>query len=276
MKEVGLLCKIKVDDPDAVAPLSSTQITLFWGGLILFLTILPPMEVFSDDVLDRAWLDFWQRGEAAPLLLHTSYGTVEEMPVDYFFRNENRFPPLEHYALSVCRGRVLDIGAGTGVHASYLQRHAFEVTALEISLAGSRIQRDRGIQRVVQTDYRAYAGDRYDTVLLLMNGIGVVGTLEGLRHFLQQAAQWLRPQGQLLFDSSDIAYVYEDEPLPSEHYYGEIRYRYEYQGQCGDWFSWLYVNPDLLKTMARAAGWHAQVIFQDDSDQYLIRLTRSG
>lgn len=233
------------------------------------------MEVFFDDVLDRAWLDFWQRGQAAPLLLHTSYGTVEEMPVDYFFRDASSFPPLEHYALSVCRGHVLDVGAGTGVHASYLQEHGFKVTALEVSPVGTRIQQDRGIKRVVQTDYRHYSGHRYDTVLLLMNGIGVVGTLEGLHHFLQQAAQWLHPQGQLLFDSSDIAYLYEDELPPSEHYYGEVRYQYEYQGQRGAWFPWLYVDADRVQTMAQAAGWHTQVIFQDDNDQYLMRMSRS-
>ena len=172
------------------------------------------MEELDDNVLDRAWLDFWQHGWASSLLLHTSYGTVEEMPTTYFFRDESSFPPLEHYALSVCRGHVLDVGAGTGVHAACLQERGFEVTTLEVSSAGSRIQRDRGIRRVVQTDYRAYSSGYHDTVLLLMNGIGVVGTLEGLRHFLRQATQWLPPQGQLLCDSSDIAYLYEGGSTP--------------------------------------------------------------
>ena len=229
----------------------------------------------SSDVLGRAWLDFWQHGSSSPLLLHTSYGTVEEMPTDYFFRDETAFPPLEHYALSVCRGQVLDVGAGTGVHAFCLQKKGLSVTTLEISPVGVRIQRERGISHVVQTDYRTYEGRHYDTVLLLMNGIGVVGTLAGLHSFLQQAAHWLHPQGQLLFDSSDITYLYEDEPRPSDRYYGEVRYRYEHQSQLGEWFPWLYIDPDTLQTIGQKTGWHMQIIFQDDYDQYLVRMTRT-
>ena len=225
------------------------------------------------DVAGRAWLDFWHNQLSSPLLLHTSYGTTEEMPVDHFFREAPLFPPLEEYALSLCGGRVLDVGAGTGVHALYLQTQGLDVSTLEQSAAGVRIQQKRGVQRTIQTDYRDYTGQGYDTVLLLMNGIGIAGTLTGLRDFLQQARQWLRPTGQLLFDSSDIAYLYEDTPQPADHYYGEVRYQYEYGGQRGEWFPWLYVDADTLQSVARETGWQVQIVFQDDHDQYLARLT---
>ena len=230
----------------------------------------------SDDVAGQAWLDFWQGTSPAPLLLHTSYDTTEEMPVDYFFREATTFPPLEHYALSLCRGRVLDVGAGTGGHALYGQAQGRDVTTLERSAAGVRIQRERGLRQVIQTDYRDYTEPGYDTVLLLMNGIGIAGTLTGLHDFLQQARRWLRPTGQLLFDSSDIAYLYEGDEgtsRPTDRYYGEVRYQYEYRGQRGAWFSWLYVDADTLRAVARDVGWQTQIIFQDDHDQYLARLT---
>ena len=229
------------------------------------------METFLD-VAGHAWLDFWLNKQASPLLLHTSYGTTEEMPVDYFFRDASTFPAVERYALSVCRGRVLDVGAGTGVHALYLQQRGFMVTALELSAVGVRIQQERGIRQTLQMDYRTYVGQDYDTVLLLMNGIGVVGTLDGLRTFLQQAKQWLHPAGQLLFDSSDIAYLYDDTRPPANRYYGEVLYQYEYQGQLGEWFPWLYADAKTLQSVARETGWHPQIIFQDDNDQYLVRM----
>ena len=225
---------------------------------------------------DHACLDYWRRETAALLLLHTSYGTTEEMPVDYFFRDATEFPPLEQFALSVCQGRVLEIGAGTGGHALYLQQQGLAVTTLDTSAAAVRIQQERGVQQALLADYRTYNGLVYDTVLLLMNGIGVVGTLVGLRSFLQQAQQWLVPTGQLLFDSSDIAYLYDDIPAPTEHYYGEVRYQYEYQQQRGEWFPWLYVDSETLQAVAQSLGWHAQVIFQDDTDQYVARLTRAA
>ena len=229
----------------------------------------------SSDVVGNAWLDFWRNKSSAPLLIHTSYGTTEEIPIDYFFRDATAFPPLEQYALSVCRGHVLDVGAGTGVHALYLQQQGLIVTTLEVSAIGVRIQQERGVRQVIHTDYRVHSDQQYDTVLLLMNGIGVVGTLEGLHSFLQQAQQWIRPAGQLLFDSSDIAYLHNDTTLPTDRYYGEVYYQYEYQAQRGEWFSWLYVDVDTLRSIAHETGWHMQVIFQDDSDQYLVRMVNA-
>lgn len=228
------------------------------------------------DVLGQAWWDYWQGKKTDPLLLHTSYGTeTEEMPVDYFFREKTDFPPVERYALDLCRGQVLDVGAGTGVHAANLLQQGLTVSTLEVSPIGVRIQRARGIKNAILSNYQSYAGQDYDTVLLLMNGIGVVGTLDGLRHFLRQATHWLRSRGQLLFDSSDIAYLYEGGPLPTRAYYGEVRYRYEYRGHLGGWFAWLYVDFRTLETIARETGWDAQQIFWDEHDHYLARLTRA-
>ena len=56
--------------------------------------------------------------------------------------------------------------------------------------------------------------------LLLMNGIGLCATLEGLQHFLQHAKGLLQAGGQLLFDSSDVAYLYNGKPPKGTPYYG--------------------------------------------------------
>jgi SAM-dependent methyltransferase len=225
------------------------------------------------DALGAAWSDYWHGRSVAPLLIHTDYGSVEEMPIDYFFREVDLFPPIERYAMSLCRGRVLEVGAGVGKHALMLQGQGRLVTTLEISAVGVEIQRATGVVHAVQTDYRHYTGRGFDTVLLLMNGIGVVGSLAGLRDFLKQAKGWMSPAGQILFDSSDIAYLYEDTARPTDRYYGEVWYQYEYRGRLGERFSWLYVDEDTLRTLAQEAGWETQVAFQDDQDQYLVRAT---
>ena len=228
----------------------------------------------SPDVQGQALSDYFLHGKADPLLLHTSYGTVEEMPVDWFFRDEEDFPELEQYALTLCHGKVLDIGAGVGSHALSLQDRGLAVTGLEMSTLSANVMKRRGVQRIVNTAYQQFPPAQYDSLLLLMNGIGLVGTLAGLAQFLSQAPSWLAPGGQLIFDSSDIAYLYE-EGLPTDHYYGEIRYQYEYQGQRGEWFPWLYVDADTLLTIATAQGWHGQVVYEENTGQYLMRL-RTG
>ena len=208
--------------------------------------------------------------------VHTSYGSREEMPLPWFFRLPKEFPELEQYALSLCQGEILDIGAGVGPHSLYLQQQGFSVTALEQSTLAAEIMTDRGVQQIRNITYQDYSGNKIDTMLMLMNGIGLVGNLAGLSDFLSWAKYYLKPNGQLLFDSSDIAYLFRDQPLPTDYYYGEVQFQYEYQDEYSEWFSWLYVDATTLERMATLLGWNTQMVYQDDSDQYLFRLSLSS
>jgi SAM-dependent methyltransferase len=139
----------------------------------------------------------------------------EEMPIKTYFRTAEQMPELEWIALQHCRGRILDIGAGAGSHALALQQLGQDVTALEISPLSAAVIKTRGVHKVLCKDFFALAHTRrYDTLLLLMNGIGIAGNLIGLRAFLRQARALSRPGATLLFDSSDISYLYPKIPAP--------------------------------------------------------------
>ncbi|WKN42564.1 class I SAM-dependent methyltransferase [Tunicatimonas pelagia] len=226
----------------------------------------------SPDVYGQALADYYYRQESLPLWVHTSYGTREEMPTAWFFRSPRNFPDLEQYALSLCQGSVLDIGAGVGSHALALQQQGFDITAIEASARATTIMTDRGVQQVQNINYRDYSGSQVDTMLMLMNGIGLVENLTGLSDFLQWAKHHLRPGGQLLFDSSDIAYLFQSTDFPEDYYYGEVQFQYEYREQYGEWFSWLYVDEQTLKRVAESCGWGCHTLFDDGSNQYLFRL----
>lgn len=208
-----------------------------------------------------------------PLLLHSSYGDIEEMPVDVFFRSEEDFPELEHIALALCDGKVLDVGAGAGGHALFLQQKGFVVDAIELSESACKIMKERGVENVMQADFFKLTDRQYDTLLFLMNGIGLAGTLDGFRALLQHSKTLLTDRGQLLFDSSDIAYLYEEYRIPKpEHYLGEINFQYEYKGVLGKPFSWLYIDQEELLKIAREENWVVQILFEDENDQYLVRM----
>ena len=224
------------------------------------------------DVFGKSLLDYHHRELNSKLWLYNNYGPPEEMPVDVFFRPEDEMPELELVAMNLAAGKILDIGAGVGSHALALQNRGADVTALEISAAACEIMKARGINHVVNADIFSFKDERFDTLLLLMNGIGLTGTLAGLRKFLEYAKLLLNPGGCMIFDSSDISYLYEDIPLPADRYFGEIAYRYEYKGQFGDWFNWLYIDQDLLRKIAVSEGWTTEVLFEDEMDQYLVRL----
>ncbi|RCH56381.1 SAM-dependent methyltransferase [Mucilaginibacter hurinus] len=223
------------------------------------------------DILGQAVDNYYRRNRRKKLWIHNRYGPKEEMPVATYFRDEDDMPDLEWAALERCHGKVLDIGAGAGSHALVLQERGIDVTALEISPLAAKVMLQRGVQKVVVTDIFNYRAGQYDTLLLLMNGIGLAGTIENLRTLLRHAKILLKPGGQLLFDSSDVAYLYEGD-MPDEEYYGEIWYQYEYDGQKTEWFKWLYIDEATLLKIAAGEGWQAEVLIEDEFGQYLVRL----
>jgi len=226
------------------------------------------------DVYGEALDDYFvHQEEKFPLLLHTSYGDQDEMPVEIFFREPEDFPELEFIGLSLCDGRVLDVGAGVGSHSLYLQEKGFEVDALELSQTACHIMQQRGVQHIICEDFYKFNCQKYDTLLLLMNGIGLAGDIDGFRKLLEHSKELLTANGQLIFDSSDISYLYKDYNIKKpEHYFGEIQYQYEYKGTRGNLFKWLYLDQDLLIKISHELGWVVQILYEDENDQYLVRM----
>jgi len=224
------------------------------------------------DIFGEALQDQFIKGTTETLWLHNSYDAPEEMPVDIFFRGPEEMPEIELKALALCRGTVLDAGAGAGSHALWLQQQKLEVTALDISEKATAIMKQQGVKQVLQQDLFSLKGQQFDTLLLLMNGIGLTGSIAGLQDFLQWSKSLLKKDGQLLFDSSDIAYLYQDIAFPQNKYYGEVAYQYEYKQQKGKWFNWLYVDQAMLLKLAKEAGWQCEIVLEDEYDQYLAQL----
>ncbi len=225
------------------------------------------------DILGTAIYEFYFKNSRAKLWVHDHHGPEVEMQIPVYFRHPAAMPQLEQIALRECKGAVLDIGAGAGSHALTLQEAGFDITALDISPKAADVMRHRGIEQVIAADIFSYKSARFDTLLLLMNGIGLSGTEAGLINLLRHAKTLLNPGGQLLFDSSDVAYLF-DAGLPENgHYYGEIECRYEYKKQKSDWFNWLYIDEQTLRKIAGSEGWQVEKHFEDENDQYLVRLT---
>lgn len=249
------------------------------------------------DVLGTAISDYHHNTSTGKLWVHNKYGPKEEMLVDVYFRDMEDMPELEWVALHQCRGKILDIGAGAGSHALVLQKMGLDITALDISPQSVAVMRARGIKKVIEKDFfqlnpelpiqhpgqnpdahtqspTQHPGspeNTYDTLLLLMNGIGLSGTLSGLSRFFTKARSLLRPGGQLIFDSSDIAYLYNGKPPKSPEYYGEVLYQYEYRRRRSDWFKWLFIDRNTLTGIASQEGWLTELMFEDPFDQYLVR-----
>lgn len=226
------------------------------------------------DIHGQAILDFQNGNRTSKLLINNTYGEPEEMPVEVYFRSVEEFSEIESKAMSLCKGRILDIGAAAGSNVLALQNVGKEAHALELSLGCVEVMKARGISNVIFEDYKKHAG-KYDTLLLLMNGIGIADTLNEIPGFLTTCKRLLNPHGQILLDSSDIKYLYEEDPsieVPYP-YYGDIRYQYEYKGNQGEWFDWVYADQEMLTQIVEDAGLQIEIIVEDEFDQYLARIT---
>jgi SAM-dependent methyltransferase len=179
---------------------------------------------------------------------------------------------LEHEALKLCAGEVLDVGAAAGSHALELQERGIGVMALDNSPIACEVMRKRGVIQVIQADFFQYKARQFDTLLLLMNGIGLCGTINGLQDMLQHFKLLLKPGGKVIFDSSDIAYLYEGKIPETRNYYGELEFRYAYRKQFSDPFFWLYVDKNTMTRIATDAGFRCKIVLEDERDQYLAVL----
>lgn len=233
------------------------------------------------ELMGRAIKDYWRGNPAAAFRVFSDYAGLEEYPAQVFFRTEEELPAQEEYALSLCRGRVLDVGAGSGCHSLILQRNDLSVTALDISRDAVAVMRERGIANAVCNDIRDFQAEPFDTLLMLMNGIGLAGDLPGLRRFLNDLKRLVKPAGQILLDSADLRLISEKTPqrdafpMTEANYFGSLLYQIEYQGDISAPFRWLYLDQRTLRKNAAACGWDCQIIYEEGY-QYLARLTRNS
>lgn len=227
------------------------------------------------DVYGLALQDYSDNNGDVKLWLNTSYGDPEEMPVWYFFREYDEMPAMEKMALSICEGRVLDVGAGTGSHAICLQQLQLEGVAIDTSATSVEVMKASNVHDARRQDYFDFTNEKFDTLLCLMNGLGFIGKLARLELFLKKAEELLNPVGQIIVDSSDVSYLFEDGELPIQHYYGEVSFQYQYKGKKGPWFDWVYVDKETLSKKCDGLGWNVQILTEDENGQYLARLTKS-
>jgi cyclopropane fatty-acyl-phospholipid synthase-like methyltransferase len=187
-------------------------------------------------------------------------------------------PSIERKALSMARGRTLDVGAGAGCHSLVLQQRGMDVTAIDISPLAVETMKLRGVKEVRQQDFFE-VDECFDTILMLMNGIGIVGRLQRMPLFFRLLDRILAPGGQLLCDSSDICYVFENEDgemlFPEgDGYYGELTYQMQYDDVKGETFPWLYIDDETLRACAEACGYQVEVVQQGEHYDYLARITK--
>ena len=230
------------------------------------------------DLMGRAIWDYYYQENSEDLQTETSISELDDLPVSYLFRDYQEMNALEKKALDLSFGKVLDVGSGAGSHSLYLQNERkLKVTALDISPKSVEICKARGVKNAICEDLLQFSEKNFDTILLLMNGTGIFQSLEHIDQYLQKLKSLVAENGQILIDSTDILYMYDQDEdggvlVPATGYYGELDYYLHYKGESELPMKWLYLDFDTLENAAIANGFKIQKIEQLE-DSYLAQLT---
>lgn len=229
------------------------------------------------DVFGRAILDYQLGNYTEDIITSTSISDEDILPISYLFRDFNEMPILEQKALEMATGSILDIGCGAGSHSLYLEEKGLKVKSIDISEGAIETCNLRGLKNA----HRLNVYDEtqtFDTLLLLMNGSGIFESLEQAPQQLHKLAKLLNEGGQILIDSSDIKYMYEDDDGgfwvdANSNYYGELVYHVSYKGETNS-FSWMYIDFENLKTACLMAGLNCELILEGNHFDFLARITK--
>ncbi|HJC96300.1 MAG TPA: class I SAM-dependent methyltransferase [Candidatus Phocaeicola gallinarum] len=232
----------------------------------------------NKDPMGTAIYDFFKYGKAARLRVFSSQFDEDEIPVATLFRSYNEMPPIEQTALRLSTGKILDVGAGSGCHTLALREMGKDATAIDISPLSVKVMKERGLNAMPVNLFDPLFCESFDTILMLMNGSGIIGKLEHLGDFFQRMKLLLRHGGCILMDSSDLKYLFEEEDGSylidlAGDYYGEIDFRMQYKQVKGDTFDWLYIDFDTLSLYAAQYGFKAEMVEEGSHYAYLAKLT---
>ena len=229
------------------------------------------------DLFGQALLDYQNGNYTVDILTETNISDEDTLPLPYLFRSYKEMPELEQKALRLSKGSILDVGCGSGSHSLYLQKKGYKIKAIDISPGAVEVCKKRGVEN---TEVIALLDEteKFDTILLLMNGTGIFEELSLVIKYLRHLKNLLKPNGQILMDSSDIKYMYEDEDGGywmdmNSNYYGELDYFLSYKGKKEDPMKWLYLDFDTLKLACETIGLTCELVLEGENFDYLARLS---
>lgn len=234
------------------------------------------MTQLNGDPVGAAILEYAEKKRPADIIVSSDICDDDIIPLEVLFRTYDEMPEIEKLALDRCKGRVLDVGAGSGTHSLELSDRGHDVLSIDISKGAVDYMKRNGLN-ARQLNFFDLKGEKFDTIIMLMNGIGIAGTLSNLGHTLNHAKSLLNEGGRILCDSSDIKYLYEDEDgslwidLNTE-YYGNFKFQMSFKKEKGPWFDWLYVDFDNLFKAASNVGLKAKRIHEED-DHFLAEIS---
>jgi SAM-dependent methyltransferase len=231
---------------------------------------------FPKDPLGAAINDFNHCQKTQNIIVKSDLCDDDVIPVAYLFRSYEMMPKIEQTAINMCEGSILDVGAGTGCHSLILKEKGMKVLSIDTSKGCVDHMNSKGLN-AQHIGLLELTEPRFNTVLVLMNGLGLAGELENLDKFISHLKSLLLPNGKILCDSTDIKFMYENEDGSvwvdlNSAYYGEMKFNMQYNNIESGWFPWVYVGQDKLKECCDKLGLSLTILEEGENNHYLAEI----
>ncbi len=235
------------------------------------------------DPMGAAILDYnVSKDKKLKIRVFSSLFDEDEMMVSYLFRTYNQMSEIERTAINLAQGKILDVGACAGCHSLEMIKMGKDVTAIDISPNAINVLRERGVENSLCINlFDKHLNSKYNTILMLMNGSGIIGKIDNLPQFFERISELLEPEGVVYLDSSDLRYLFEEEDGSitinlADDYYGEVDFSMQFKDVKGESFDWLYIDFDTLQMYAEKCGFTATLITKGEHYDYLAKLTKAN
>lgn len=232
----------------------------------------------TNDIIGKAIVDYQSGNFIENIMTYSNIAGHDEMDVPFLFRSFEEMPIIEQEAMNLCYGSVLDVGCGAGSHTLYLQKKKLDVMAIDISEGAIETCHKRGVKNASLKNIWDLKDRKFDTIISLMNGLGVCEKLKNLTPFLLHLKSLLNKKGQIVLDSSDVIYMYDEnlrDALANDtiNYYGEVTFEMVYKNQFSKLIHWLFVDFPTLKQHANKIGLKCEIIKNGYHYDYLVKIT---
>lgn len=229
----------------------------------------------NNDPIGQAILDFAATKKSVDIIVSSDLCDDDVIESSYLLRTWNEMPDIERIAIQQCNGKILDVGAGAGIHSKELMNRGMAVEAIDISEGAVQYMNKNDI-KARKINFLDIKDEQFDTLLFMMNGIGIAGNLANLESFLSHAKSLLTENGKIICDSTNIIYLYEEDDgsmwldLNAE-YYGNFNFQMTYKNHETPWFDWLYIDFDKLTEVGKKVGLQTTLLYEYEH-QFLVEM----
>lgn len=198
-------------------------------------------------------------------------------PKGYFSGYED-WHPTEQKAMRLVKGRVLDVGCGAGRHPLYLQKKGFDVLGIDVSPLAIKVCKLRGLKKakVLSIDSVDFKPDSFDTILMMGNNFGLLGSFSKARRLLKKFYEITSENALIIADTRDpyrtddpVHLAYHGLNKKKGRMGGQVRIRIRFQNYVNGWFDYLMVSKDEMTKILEGTGWTIKEFIDSDESKYV-------